>query len=194
MSTRFKLPDEFSDVYRRRYEDSISFIDKIIEQKKKGLKDEFFISYLAGNELFSAIRDEVRSIILFNKGIPVSRWRDSRNNPDISNDDSKEIHKKTLKSFDILFEKKAISFIKEQSPDDDQNYWNIYPSLLFLIKEIKTQDGTLLTTAILNRADYFVTKDEPLMKAAKKMMYDNYQLTLMKPSTALQTLKKQVKK
>ena len=109
---------ELSSYNTTKYKDSLSFINEIIRQKENGLKDEFFISYLAGNELFSAVRDEVRSIILFNRGVPVSRWRDSRNNPDISREHYSGVYRKILESFDVLFENNAISFIREQSPED----------------------------------------------------------------------------
>ena len=60
---RFKLTEEFLEVYKRKYKDSLSFINEIIRQKENGLKDEFFISYLAGNELFSAVRQVVPHIV-----------------------------------------------------------------------------------------------------------------------------------
>lgn len=65
----------------------------------------------------------------------------------------------------------------------------IYSSILFLIKETKTQDVTLLTTAILNRADYFVTKDERLIKSAKKIINERYGLGIIKPIEAICIIK-----
>jgi predicted nucleic acid-binding protein len=186
---KFELIEKFSEIYSGRYKDSISFIDEIINQRNNGNKAEFYISYLATNELFSALRDELRSIILFNNGIPISRWRDSRNNPDINSEHYKVVYEKTLKSFDILFENSSILFIPEQSPDDDPNYWEIYSSIIFLIKESKTQDAILLTTAILNGADYFVTKDEPLIKSAKKMVNKEYKLNIIRPREALHIMR-----
>ena len=98
------------------------------------------MSYLAINELFSAIRDELRSIILFNNAVPISKWRDSRNIPDIKIEDYKPIYEMTLKSFDILFEKNTILVIKEWSPDDEPNYWEIYSQILFGIKQFACTD------------------------------------------------------
>jgi hypothetical protein len=185
---KFHLTHEFFDVYSKRYEDSISFIEELIKSGSQKESDEFYISHLAINELFSGLKDELRSILLFKNGVPISRWRDSRNNPDITSADYESIYKITLKSFDILFGKKAIEYIDEQSQEDNPNYFDIYSSILFLVKEAKTQDSTLLTTAILNEADYFVTKDDVLIKSAKHLIKDNYGLELINPTQALQIL------
>lgn len=186
---KFNLSKEIYDVYFERYKKSISIIDEIVSQKNKGLKDEFFISYLAINELFSAIRDELRSVILFNSGVPISMWRDPRNNPDIKIEDYEPIYKLTLKSFDFLFENNAIILIDESSPEFESNYWEIYSQILFQINQSKTQDATLLTTAIFNKADYFITKDLTLIKSSKKMMMEKHNLKIIKPTEALHLLK-----
>jgi predicted nucleic acid-binding protein len=65
---------------------------------------------------------------------------------------------------------------------------NSTPYILFLIKESKTQDATLLTTAILNEADYFVTLDEPRVRSAKKKMAREY----VNPTEGLQVLHKRM--
>ena len=99
------------------------------------------------------------------------------------------VYNKTFQSFDTLFEEGRIHYITEGSAESDPEYWSIYAPLLFLTKDAKTQDATLLTTAIINRADYFVTKDEPLMKAAKKKLLDTYQMELIRPSRGLELLR-----
>jgi hypothetical protein len=180
-------------VYANRYASPISFVDEIISKKSDGLDDEFFISHLAMNELFSAIRDELRSIILFKNGIPISRWRDARLDPDIPEKCAHAIYTKILETFDPLFGDGALYLIKEGSTDDAENYWSVYFSMLFLIKEVKTQDTMLLTTAILYEADYFVTRDERLIKAAKNRLLEQYNLQLIKPESALALLKKQAR-
>lgn len=169
------------------------FLEEIVTQREHGLTDEFYVSTLVTNELFSAIRDEVRSVLFFKSGVPISRWRDSRNNPDIPEEQYEAIYELTLRAFDTLFENHGITIIPEVSPWDDSNYWSICSSILFLIKESKTQDATLLTTAILNRADYFVTLDVPLIKTAKQMMYDEYGLQLINPTEGLQIMRKGIR-
>ena len=90
-----------------------------------------------------------------------------------------------------MFGDGALYLIKEGATDDAENYWSIYSSMLFLIKEVKTQDTMLLTTAILYEADYFVTRDERLIKAARNRLFEQYNLQLIKPESALALLKKQ---
>jgi hypothetical protein len=189
---KFHLTNEFFDIYSERYEGSISFIEELIKSGSQNESDEFYVSHLAINELFSGLKDELRSILLFKNGVPISRWRDSRNNPDITSSDYEAIYETTLKSFDILFGKKAIKYIDEQSQEDNSNYFEIYSSILFLVKEAKTHDSTLLTTAILNGADYFVTKDDVLIKSGKNLIKDSYNLELISPAHALQILHKKL--
>lgn len=184
----FNLTEEFYELYSKRYEESINLIEEIIKLGKHKKNNEYYISYLSINELFSALRDELRSILLFKNGVPISKWRDSRNNPDIKSNEYKSIYEITLKSFDILFENKAIELMHEESLEDDPNYLDIYSSILFLVKEAKTQDSTLLTTAILNKADYFITKDDTLIKSAKNLIKVHYGLELINPTQALQIL------
>ncbi|WP_292365651.1 hypothetical protein [Methanoculleus sp. UBA208] len=186
---KLELPCDFSSVYVGRYQTSLAFVDEIMRQRKNGLLDEFYVSALATNELFSAIRDEVRSILLFKGGIPISRWRDSRNNPQIPEDYYEQIYGLTLASFDILFENHGITIIPESSPWEDDTYWSICSSILFLIRESKTQDAMLLTTAILNRADNFVTLDTPLIRSARQVLHDEYGLHLINPTEGLQVLR-----
>jgi predicted nucleic acid-binding protein len=191
--SHYGLSSEFKEVYANRYASPISFIDEIISKKSDGLDDEFFISHLAMNELFSAIRDELRSIILFNNGTPISRWRDARLDPDIPEKFARAMYTKILETFDPLFGDGALYLIKEGATEYAENYWSIYSSMLFLIKEIKTQDTMLLTTAILYEADYFVTRDERLIKAARNRLLEQYNLQLIKPEGALALLKKKAR-
>lgn len=95
-----------------------------------------------------------------------------------------------LQAFDTLFENHGIIIIPEVSLWDNPNYWSIFSSILFLIRVSKTQDATLLTTAIINRADYFVTLDTPLIRSAKKRMEVEYGLHLINPTEGLQILQK----
>lgn len=187
----YHLTTEFRDVYTSHYTESISFIDEIIKEEIPESEHEFYVSSLAINELFYAVKDELRSIILFNKGMPISRWRDARTNPDIPEKCFRAIYDQTLTSFDTLLGEGSIHYLPEVSAVSDPEYWSIYAPLLFLTKDAKTQDATLLTTAIINRADYFVTKDEPLIRAAKKNLMADYNMELIKPSTGLALLKKQ---
>jgi hypothetical protein len=186
---KFSLPNQFFDIYTSRYEPSLSFINAVIDKKNQGIHDDFFVSHLAINELFSAIRDEMRSILLFNKGCPISMWRNPRYDPIIGAIDYQAVYKQTLKAFIPLFEDSnrqgsAIQLMVEQSPESP-NYWDVYSSILFLVKEAKTHDATLLTSAILDKADYFVTLDKSLIKNAKKMLEDKYHILLVHPKESM---------
>jgi len=189
----YSLPEEFLKVYSGRYEPSISFINKIIDRKSLNISDEFYVSHLTINELFSTVRDELRSIILFNKGIPISMWRNPRFDPEISEDMYQAVYQKMLQAFIPLFEESVIELMVEQSPQNP-NYWDVCSSILFLIKEAKTHDATLLTSAILDDADYFVTLDSSLIKNAKKLLKEKYELELVNPKTAIGYINRTMKK
>jgi hypothetical protein len=183
------LPDQFFEIYSSRYEPSLTFVNTVIDKKNQRITDNFFVSHLAINELFSAIRDEMRSILLFNKGCPISMWRNPRYDPIIDAIDYQAVYKQTLQAFIPLFEDgktqdSVIQLMVEQSPESP-NYWDVYSSILFMVKEAKTHDATLLTSAILDKADYFVTLDKSLIKNAKKMLNDQYHILLVTPKESM---------
>lgn len=186
---KFQLTNEFFEIYSKRYDNSIKLIEEIIKPGQEKTA-EFFISHLAINELFSGLKDELRSILLFKEGVPISRWGNPINNRDIKPEDYKEIYELTMKSFDSLFEKRAIEYIPEQSWVDSTKYFDIYSTILFLIKDAKPMDSTLLATAILNKADFFVTEDKRLRDTANKFIQNTYNLELINPTQAMQILKK----
>jgi len=183
------LPDQFFEIYSSRYEPSLTFVNTVIDKKNQRITDNFFVSHLAINELFSAIRDEMRSILLFNKGCPISMWRNPRYDPIIDAIDFQAVYKQTLQAFIPLFEDgktqdSVIQLMVEQSPESP-DYWDVYSSILFMVKEAKTHDATLLTSAILDKADYFVTLDKSLIKNAKKMLNDQYHILLVTPKESM---------
>ncbi|MEW6181767.1 MAG: hypothetical protein AB1500_01130 [Bacillota bacterium] len=128
-------------------------------------------------------------MLLFKKGLPISRWRDARNIPDIREEDYEEIYKKIMVTFDQLFSRNIFP-MAEKFLDDDPNYLEIFSSILFLVKDSKTQDATLLTKTILSKANYFVTRDEPLIKAATSIIKDKYALELIKPGQGFQIIRR----
>jgi len=181
---QYKLPAEFFDIYSKRYEPSLTFIDTVIDKGAQGIPDDFFVSHLAVNEMFSAIRDEMRSILLFNKGCPISMWRHPRYDPKISEEEYHAVYEQTTQAIIPLFEDSVIELIVEKSPANP-DYWDVYSSILFMIKEARTHDATLLTSAILDQADYFVTLDTSLISHAKKPLSDQYNIHLVHPKEAM---------
>jgi hypothetical protein len=53
----YHLTKEFHDVYISHYTDSISFIDAIVKEEIPDSDHEFYVSSLAINELFYAMKD-----------------------------------------------------------------------------------------------------------------------------------------
>jgi len=189
---KYELDREFEEIYRKRYSDSVDLVELILENALNGHK-EFLISNLSLQELFSAIRDELRSIVLFKKGYPISRWKDPRINPDFNEEEYHDVYKKVLESFDILFQGSSIQPIRDIQSFDEKEYWDVFSSILFLVKESQTQDVILLTTSIFNKADYFVTKDERLIKSTKKILKENYNLQITSPKNARRIFSREIR-
>lgn len=191
---KYNLSNEFKETYLQRHQHSINFIKEIISQKHEHvLDDKFCISYLAMNEVYSSIRDEIRSIILFNNGSPLSRWVEERNNIDLPEDCTEEIYRKIATFFDTLFGNSLLRPISDEPGDKGDNFLEIVASLIFKFKRVKTQDAILLTTAILNEANYFVTFDTRLIDDVKNKMSSEYGLILIKPSEGHNILKRKRK-
>lgn len=184
---KHNLNKEFKDIYKERYSDSVTLIEKILDFSERD-DLEFLFTNLCLKELFSAIRDELRSIVLFKKGVPISRWRDPRINPEFKKEDYNDVYEILLESFDGLFQNGMIQPIPDIQPEDEKEYWNVYSSLLFLVKESQTQDVIILTTAIFNKGDYFITKDEKLIRSTKKILKDEYDLDIINPKNAIKIL------
>jgi hypothetical protein len=180
---KYKLSKEFEDIYFERHKHSILFIEEIILQKKnKTLHDGFFFSYLAMNEVYSAIRDEIRSIILFNNGSPLSRWAEERNNIGLPDKCTIEIFRKIETIFDTLFGNNILEPTSDEPDISGDHFSEIVASLIFKFKKVKTQDAILLTTAISIEAKYFVTFDGRLIDEVKNAISSEYGLILLKPS------------
>jgi len=184
---KFHLHSEFLETYKNRYEESISFINKILNITE--VKHDFVIVELSLNELFSGVRDEVRSILLFVKGIPISRWASKRETKEVSfpPEMSEEIYKLTSLGIDSMLANKKIAIIHTTSPSDENNYLEVYSSLIFLYPDLKTQDAILITTGIFEKTDYFVTKDDALLNLRKEIG-EQYGMEIVRPQRASQIL------
>jgi predicted nucleic acid-binding protein len=185
----FDISDNFFDIFYNRYKLSDAFVESIINSDKSTFpKDRFFVSLFALNELFSGIRSEINSILLFKDRVPLSRWKDSP--PTIPEGYEKFVYDETMKTFDVLFDKERITIIEDQ---DLKRAWDqylpIYCEILFLNKHIKTQDTTLLVTAILNKADFFITSDKWLIEDVSKSMLTKFNLSLKSPEEGSEILK-----
>ncbi len=186
-SQEFHLGQEFFDVYKNRYKDSWEFIDKVLESPKNN--HQFFATELSLNEVFSGIRDEIRSITMFKKGIPISRWAYKRGTKEVSipNELSMKLYEVTSEGFDALFEKR-IEIIPVTTPSDTADYFDFYSSLIFLYPMLQTQDAILITTAFFQKFNYFVTTDEDLIDLGKELE-DISTLKVLRPRSAVQLIR-----
>lgn len=184
----FRLSQEFSNVYKNRYSESCDFVNKVLELPQND--DEFLITELSVSELFSGLRDEVRTVILFVNGVPISRWAYKRETKEAQFTDrlSESIHELALKGFDTLFRSQKIRIVETTVPSHEPDYLEVYSSLVFLNPELRTQDAILITTAIFERANRFVTMDKVLINLGKELEA-RYSLEVLRPATALQTVK-----
>lgn len=190
--TQFRLATEFLDIYKNRYEKSINFVNKVLETPKD--EHDFVVVELSLNELFSGVKDEVRSILLFVKGVPISRWTSKRETQEVKfpKDLSKKIYELTSLGLDALFASNKIGIIPATSPSDEEDYLEVYSSLVFLHPELKTQDAILVTTGIFEKANYFVTGDRDLISIGKELV-EQYSMKVVRPQRASQILMRQIR-
>ncbi len=180
----FHLSQEFANVYKTRYMESCDFINKVLELPQEA--DEFLIAELSINELFSGLRDEIRTVILFKEGVPISRWASKRETEGVQLDEelSRNTHELVLKGFDTLFGAQKIRIVETTTPSDAPDYLDVYSSLIFLYPMLRTQDAMLITTAIFERATRFVTTDRDLIRVGRALK-ERYEVEVLLPTTAL---------
>jgi predicted nucleic acid-binding protein len=185
----FSLSQEFHDVYKKRFIESCELLDKIQTIKKSDHK--FLIEELSIGELFSAVRNEVRTIVLFVSGVPMSRWGNERgfDRENVSESILKQIRDDILKGLEDLAKNEKLQIVETHTPSNDDDFIEVYSSIIFLLPGLQTQDAIILSSAILENADYLVTTDRYLL-SLKKVISDQYNLQILKPATALIELKK----
>jgi hypothetical protein len=150
---------------------------------------DFVIVELSLSEAFSAVRDEVRSILLFVRGIPISRWATKRETKEVSFSEglARRVYELTSLGLDALRLGDKLGIIPATSASDEDAYFEVYSSLVFLHPELKTQDAILLATGIFQQATCFVTGDRDLVRMNKGLK-ERYALQVIRPDRALQLL------
>jgi hypothetical protein len=88
-----------------------------------------------------------------------------------------------------LFENGAIVPLSDEPEESGDNFSEIFAWLIFSNKGIETQDAILLTTAILIKAGYFVTKDDKLRREVRDTLKQRYHIELIQPTSALNRLR-----
>lgn len=187
---KYGIPGDFREIYLNRHKESIDFIQRIINLKSEGFQDEFYFSYLAMNEVFSAVRDEMRSILLFKNGTPLSRWNEEKNFLDLPGDFMETVYEDIENKFDVLFENNTIFPLSDEPGEEGETFSEIVAWLIFTFNHVKTQDAILLTTAISFPAKYFVTSDKRLISEVSKELEKKFHLQLILPAHGNTLLKK----
>ena len=134
---KYAIPKDFRDIYLNRHKHSIDFIERIIDLKSRGFPDEFYFSYLAMNEVYSAVRDEIRSILLFKNGTPLSRWNEEKNSIDLPADSMETVYVDIENKFDILFGNNTILPLSDEPEEKGDNFSEIVASLIFTLNALK---------------------------------------------------------
>jgi len=186
---QFRLSSEFSTIYENRLKHSIAFISRALEIPKE--RHDFLVVELSLNEIFSGVRDEVRSILLFSKGVPLSRLTSMRSAKEarFSEELAKIVYEATSRGLDTLFGTAGMDIIHTTSPSDEKTYLEVYSSLVFLHPSLATQDAILVATAIFQKADYFVTEDNTLIGLGKDKRFGaRYTIKIVAPQQASQLL------
>jgi len=185
-----RLSGEFESVYCNRYKDSIEFINRVISLSSPS--DSFSITELSINEMVSAIRDEARCLLLFAHGIPISKWPSKRVMQDskLSEKLRIDIYELMMKGLDELVGNGNITILSSAVPSEFETYLDVYSSFILLFPELQTQDAILLTSAVFEKADNFVTLDSGIRKL-KQDVSNQYKMEIINPNEALQLLKSQ---
>ncbi len=179
-----RLSPEFKEVYRNRYRDPVYLVDYILSNPNSRTRVGVVEFSLA--EIFSAVRDEARSILLLLNGVPLSRWGSRRHTSHVRIPMSmgEKIYRLTMEAFDKLFYEGGIEILATASPTDYPDFFPVYSSLLFYNPELTTQDAILLTTAIFEKSNYFVTEDTVIRRLSRRLE-ENYGLTVLNSRNAL---------
>lgn len=164
----FGLPDLLVEAYRNRFQEQTRLFDAIDKHVASGGKDQFFISTLALNELFQAVKHEACAVLSFKAGIPVSQWRNHLQNRTIDETSARGIIDATLRALADLQEQHHLQVIIDRNPIDDDDYWNFFGPMLFLMDHAGTMDTTLAVTALLHEADAIISEDQSFRRTFKR--------------------------
>ena len=136
----------------------------LIEKLVKGAGEKrlrFITSQLAVNEVFYVLYDDVCSVKMYIEGIPTVMWPRFRDSIRLTEEEADELYRSILESFDEVFGGKQIEIV-----EDEANF-EVF-GFLVLRLGLRTHDATLMTTAILNKSDYFITRDRRILELSKE--------------------------
>lgn len=160
------LPEELVTAYRVRYSTSINLVNSIIKTNHNPTF-KFYTYEFNFFETNSAIKSEIRSMYLFTKGVPFSKWSDPREFPkiEVSEKFIEEINKRYYKAYRQLTTKKRVNLLVIPFSSDGERFdlqMSIFQDLMYRLPNLRTQDGILVSACLVNRIQYFVTRDKSL--------------------------------
>ena len=173
-----------------RYETAYKFIKKIITEKDSNV---YFISLLVSGELCSALLDEYKCHEMYKGGIPLSSWNINKNH--IKLDGEKRLD---LAQAIVNFESNNVCEANEEADKEENKNkiwrsWDVYNFPLIyefgFDHDLKSHDSILLSTAMFNTCDYFITLDKKLTEIGKLR-----NLVIINPQQAMEILNNEAKK
>lgn len=114
---------------------------------------------LALGEIFHVIHNELLSLKMYRKGIPLTLWSKLRRKYDLTEEEQATV-RNIINKYIKKLRKKVIE-------TDDKVDDKIYPKLALGYK-LRTHDAVLLTTAILEKCSWFITNDTEIIELNKK--------------------------
>lgn len=173
VSKLFGLPDEIISPYQNRYSNSIQFIDRVLERSSD---DEKFFYTFDFNllETVKALKDEIRTLQLFNNGVPISKWASRQEHQDVTFDERVKdaIYESYNKAQDALFGDDKIMILSHplsEKGDDWEDYYSLFSRLMLDMPGLLTQDGMIISACIFYDIEYLITRDSDL-KGLKKSL------------------------
>lgn len=138
---------------------TFSYSYVLIEALKEENTYEAVTSILALGEVYHVLYNEVLSLKMYRSGIPLTLWSKLRSKNDLT-EDEKSIFWDTVRNH--LNELKSFIAVIDDKVDDE-----IYPKLV-LDYGLRPHDAILLTTAILNECEWFITNDSEIIQLNKQ--------------------------
>jgi phosphopantetheine adenylyltransferase len=183
-----KMPDYLIKTYERRYINSIKLVDWYLSGKIKEIK---FCTYeLNMWEIINSVKDEIKTLFLFVKGHPLSRWKFMTRSIKVPEDVIESVYNLTMRSFDDLFygENKIELF---ELPEVNIE---LFSYLLLHIPELQTHDGLILTACLIDEIKFLITNDSNFrdINECLKMLLKNRHLEfeIISPEKAIEILNK----
>jgi hypothetical protein len=162
------LPNNMILAYEKRYSNSVELIDKILHTKVNG-EIEFLTFDFNLFEVVKALKDEIRTMYLFNSGVPLSKWnsRGEHAKIEVSDELIDTVFNSYNEAQDELFEENRISIISHpfsETGDDWETYFSLYSSVMLNIPSISTQDALIISACLYKDIGYLITKDKDLKR------------------------------